>query len=331
MTLDLQHPKGREVFQRLVRVSDMVFDNFRPSVLPKLGIDYETLRAVNPRIISCSLSGFGDEGPYRNRPAFDGVVQAMSGAMSVTGEPGRPPVYLGFPMGDIGGGYAAAMGAITALFARERTGEGQRVDIGMLDVLVAFQGHLGQFYLASGDVPEPIGSSHPGNVPAGACLASDGVYVQVHCTTPVFYEKLARLLAAHVEGLQDLPGDSRFATPADRVKHRKELDAVLQSAFATKASHEWSELFVEWDVTATPINNIAQALADPQVQPRRMVVEVEHQVAGRYRTAGNPIKLGQEERYEPPPLLGEHNEQVLRELLGCSDEEVRKLKEEGII
>ena len=198
-------------------------------------------------------------------------------------------------------------------------------------MLVTLQGHLGQFYLASGDVPEPIGSSHPINVPAGAYLASDGVYVQVHCTTPVFYEKLACLLATLVEGLQDLPSDSRFATTADCVKHRKELDAVLQSAFATKVSHEWSELFVEWDVTAPPINNIAQALADPQVQARRMVVEVERQVVGRYRTAGNPINLGQEERYEPPPLLGEHNEQVLRELLGCSDEEVRKLKEEGII
>lgn len=331
ITLNLRSQKGREVFRKLVELSDIVFDNFRPSVLPKLGLDYETLHNINPRIISCSLSGFGSDGPYQNRPAFDGVVQAMSGAMSVTGERGRPPVYLGFPMGDIGGGYAAAMGAITALFARERTGLGQRVDVSMLDVLIAFQGHLGQFYLASGSIPDAIGSGHPSNVPAGAYLAKDGKYIQVHCTTPIFYEKLARLLANQIQELQYLPDDIRFATPDDRVKHREELDNILAQAFITKTSEEWSRLFVEWDVTAAPINNIEEALSDPQVQFRNMVVDIEHSKAGKYKSAGNPIKLGQEERFEPAPLLGEHTHQVLSGLLGYSDETIDLLGEEQVI
>ena len=331
ITLNLQKPEGKAIFQRLVPLADMVLDNFRPSVLPKLGIDYETIAKLNPRIISCSLSGFGQEGPYRDRPAFDGVVQAMGGAMSVTGEPGGPPLYMGFPIGDAGGGFVEAMGALAALYARERTGKGQRVDVSMLDVQIALQGHLGQFYLASGEVPQPIGAGHPANVPVGAFKTKDGTYVQVHCTTQPFYEKTAKLMAAEVEGLDWLPEDARFTTPSGRMKHRKELETLLRDAFTTKTTEEWSRLFVEWDIPAAPINNIAQALVDPQVQFRNMVVDVDHPTVGSFKTIGNPIKMGQEERFEPPPTLGQHTREVLHDLLGCTDVELDALAADGVI
>ena len=163
ITLDLHTPTGREVFYRLVGVSDVVFDAFRPTVLPRLGLDYESLRRANPTIISCSLSAFGQEGPYMDRPGFDGIVQAMGGAMSVTGNEGQPPVFMGFPVGDMVGGYVAALGIASALYSRKDTGEGRRLDVSLLDVQIALQGHLGQFYLVSGEVPKPIGSSHPSN------------------------------------------------------------------------------------------------------------------------------------------------------------------------
>ena len=331
ITLNLQKPEGRALLHRMVPMADVVLDNFRPSVLPKLGIDYETLSKLNPRIISCSLSGFGQEGPYRDRPAFDGVVQAMGGAMSVTGGPGGSPLYMGFPIGDAGGGFVAAMGALAALYTREHTGEGQRVDVSMLDVQVALQGHLGQFYLVSGEVPQPIGAGHPANVPVGAFKTKDGTYVQVHCTTQPFYEKTAKLMAAQVEGLGGLPEDRRFATPADRMQHREALEAILRDAFTTKTTEEWSRLFVEWDIPAAPINNIAQALADPQVQSRDMVVDINHPTAGQFKTIGNPIKMGQEERFEPPPTLGQHTREVLHDLLGCTDAELDAFAADGVI
>lgn len=331
ITLNLQTAKGQEILHRMVPMADLVLDNFRPSVLPKLGIDYETLSKLNPKIISCSLSGYGQDGPYRDRPAFDGVVQAMGGAMSVTGEPGGSPLYMGFPIGDAGGGFVAAMGALAALYAREHTGQGQRVDVSMLDVQIALQGHLGQFYLSSGEVPQPIGSSHPANLPVGAFKSKDGSYIQIHCTTQPFYEKTAKLMAAEVSGLNELPNDKRFSTPADRMSHRDQLESLLKDAFATKTTEEWSKLFVEWDIPAAPINNIAQALADPQVQSREMVVDVNHPKLGSFKTIGNPIKMGQEEHFDPPPMLGEHTREILSDLLGMNDTEIDKLHEDGVI
>ena len=199
ITLDLRNPYGREVFHRLVAVSDVVFDNFRPSVLPRLGLDYDSLKKVNPTIISCSLSGFGQDGPYRDRPAFDGIVQAMGGGMSVTGQPGQPPVFMGFPVGDMVGGHVAALGIVSALYGRRSTGEGSRIDVSLLDVQIALQGHLGQFYLVSRQVPAPIGSSHHTNVPVGAYRTQDGKYIQVHCASQEFAQKLIQLLATKVE------------------------------------------------------------------------------------------------------------------------------------
>ncbi|MFQ5861197.1 MAG: CaiB/BaiF CoA transferase family protein [Dehalococcoidia bacterium] len=327
ITLDLRKSEARQVFYDLVRLSDVVFDTFRPGVLERLGADYETLKGVNPCIISCSLTGFGQEGPWRDRPAWDSIVQALGGAMSVTGEPGGPPLLMGYPLGDVGGGYAAVVGILTALLARERTGQGQRVDLSMLDVQVSLQAHLGQFYLVSGKVPGPIGSSHPANVPLGAYRTSDGRYLQVACTTQKFYEKLALALARHVEGLEGLPEDSRFATLEDRVAHRRELDELLEQAFATRMAREWEDLLLAADVPVALVQNLQEALESPSVQQRHMVVELEHPTAGRYWSAGTPIKVGREEVFQPAPTLGQHNWEVLVELLGYPPQRVQALTE----
>ncbi len=331
ITLDLHTTQGREVFYRLVAVTDVVFDAFRPEVLPRLGLDFKSLKRANPTIIACSLSGFGQEGPYRSRPGFDGIVQAMGGGMSVTGQAGQPPVFMGFPVGDLVGGYVAALGIASALYARASTGRGTPIDVSLLDVQIALQGHLGQFYLVSGEVPKPIGSSHHTNLPVGAYQARDGRYLQVHCPSQEFHQKLMQLLAAEVEGYQGLPSDSRFATQSDRIANREALDRVLSNAFRTRPRDEWLELFKHWDVPGGPVNNIAEALADPQVQLRNMVVEIDHPVAGRYKTAGNPIKMGFQESFRPPPTLGQHTSEILSELLGYSCGDIQSLREAGAI
>ena len=303
-----------------------MLDNFRPGVLERLRIDHETLRKINPSIISASLSGFGQDGPYSGRPAFDGVVQALGGAMSVTGNPGDDPVYMGFPMGDVGGGWGLAFGVLTALHERSRTGEGKRVDVSMLDMQVSFQAHLAAFYLASGVTPQPIGSGHPSNIPAKAFLASDRRWVQIHCSTEPFWFKTADMMAATVAGFETLPDDPRFKTSEGRMKHRGELEDLLAEAVRQKTQEEWRKLFAEWDVPGAPINDIADVYRDPQVLHRNMLVEIDHPTAGRIRTSGNPIKTGHEERFTPPPTLGQHTEEVLREVAGYTDAQIDALR-----
>ena len=331
VTLDLRTPQGQEVLHRLVGVSDVVFDAFRPSVLDRLGLDYETLKAINPSIIACSLSAFGQEGPYRERPGFDGIVQAMGGGMSVTGNPGQAPVFMGFPVGDMVGGYMAALSIASALYGRRVTGEGRRLDISLLDVQIGLQAHLGQFYLVSGEVPQPIGSGHPSNLPVGAYQCADGRYMQVHCASQEFAMKTLRMMSGEVRALQGMDEDDRFTTAPARIENREALEEALSSGFATKPRDEWEGLLLKWDVPGGPVNNIAEALADPQVQLRDMVVEIDHPVAGTYRTAGNPIKDGSPDSFTPPPTLGQDTAAVLTGLLGYSDAEVSDLRESGAI
>lgn len=331
VTVDLRNPLGKEAFYRLVAVSDVVFDAFRPAVLDRLGLDYETLKKANPSIIACSLSAFGQEGPYRERPGFDGVVQAMGGGMSVTGVEGQPPVFMGFPVGDMVGGYMAALAISTALYGRKTTGEGRRLDVSLLDVQIALQAHLGQFYLVSGEVPKPIGSSHPSNLPVGAYKTADGSYIQVHCTSQEFAQKTFRMMASEVPGLAGMDTDPRFATQPDRMANRAVLDDGLAAGFQTKTRDEWVPILVKWDVPGGPVNDFAQALNDPQVLLRNMVVEIDHPTAGRYKTGGNPIKSGTPDTFNPPPTLGQDTSDVLTGLLGYTDSEIAEMREAGAV
>ena len=331
VTVDLRTPHGREVLHRLAAVSDVVFDAFRPSVLDRLGLDYETLRAINPSVIACSLSAFGQEGPYRERPGFDGIVQAMGGGMSVTGNPGQPPVFMGFPVGDMVGGYIAALSITSALYGRRVTGEGRRLDISLLDVQIALQAHLGQFYLVSGEVPQPIGAGHPSNLPVGAYRCADGRYLQVHCASQEFAMKTLRMMSGEVEALRGMDEDERFTTAPARIENREALEEALIAGFATMPRQEWEQRLLKWDVPGGPVNNIGEALADPQVLLRNMVVDIEHPVAGSYRTAGNPIKDGSPEIFAPPPMLGQDTDAVLTGLLGYTTAEVSALREMGAV
>ena len=330
VTLNLQSEEGQQIFYRLARVSDMVMDNFRPGVTSRLKIDYKTLKAVNPSIICCSITGYGKEGPYSSRPAFDSVIQGLSGAMSVTGEEGGPPGVMGFAVTDVSGGYGGAIGALAALMARERTGEGQEVDISLLDVMLTFQGHLAELYLGGGQIPAAHGSVQSANLPNGAFETKDGRHVQIHCATQKFYETLAQELSVHVPGLEGLPQDERFIHIDGRRKNWTELKALLENAFKTKTRDEWIQLIAD-TVPIAPVNDLSEALSDPQVLLRNMVVETDHPEAGKFKTHGNPIKLGQEEVFFPAPILGQHNQEVLGGLLGYSDSEIDALKDRGIV
>ena len=331
ITLDLKHEKGKKVFKQLVTVSDVVFENFRPGVMEKLGLGYEVIKAVNPRIIYCAISGFGTSGPMKDRPAFDGMIQAMGGVMSITGTRDTPPFLMGYPMGDTGGGLYAVQGILAALYAREQTGVGREISVSLLDVQIALQAHIGQLFLVSGNLPEPLGSGHQTNVPIGAFQTKDGRHVQISCPIQRFYENLAKVIS-RVDGFENLASDPRFETPMSRIEHKEELEEILSGAFRTKTVDEWIPELEEGDVPSSKVNNFAEATSNPQILHRNMVVEIDHPVSGKYKAAGNPIKMsGAEEVFEHAPLLGQHNEEILTGLLEYSAEDVAALRDEGVI
>ena len=331
VTINLKSEGGRQAFYALTKKSDVVFSNFRPGVTTSLGVDYETLSRINPRIICCSISGFGATGPERDLPAFDPILQAAGGVLSLTGEPGGAPMMVGFPIADLCSGDAAVQAILAALYGRERSGQGQDIDLSMFDVQIHLQGHIGQYYLASGEVLEPLGAYNHVNIPAGSFPTSSG-YITISCTTQKFWENLARVLAG-MEGYRFLQDDPRFTLNVDRATHKWELIEILERAFRTRTTEEWLTIFKAGGVPCAPISNVAQALNSPQAQRRHMVVEAEHPVAGTYKMAGNHLKLvpAEEERFLPAPLLGQHTEEVLTGIAGYSPQEVEALRDEGAI
>ncbi|MFC2041585.1 CaiB/BaiF CoA transferase family protein [Chloroflexota bacterium] len=328
MTLNLRSDRGREVLYDLVRVSDVFLENFRPSVPPRLGVDYETLKKINERIIYCSISGYGHGVENENLPAMDTNIQALAGVMSVIGEEGQPPASMGFPVGDVAGSYAAIAGIMAALFDRQRSGKGRWIDISLLDTMIGLQGYMGQAYLVSGNEPGRVGSGHPFNTPIQAFKAKDGTYLQVQCPHQRLYEMLTEAIAKKLEGYEDLPADPRFTSPEDRFKNRAELFTILAKVFASKTAKEWLDLLADI-VPISPVNSIGQSLNEPSVVQRNMTPQIEHPVAGRYRVLGNPIKMGQEEVFKPAPMLGQHTDEILQQLLHYSPEKIGALREGG--
>lgn len=327
ITLNLTKPKGREVFYQLVKKSDVVFDNFRPGILEKLGADYQSIRKQNPRIISCSISSYGATGPYKDMPGFDLVIQALSGAMSITGEPGRDPVRMGIPMGDLAGSMFASFAISAALYGREKTGLGSRIDLSMLDCLVSLLTYVGQYWFAGGGLPQHAGSGHASVVPYRAYKTKDGFL-----TIAIFVEKFWGKLCAAV-GRPELADEPKYATTAMRLKNRNEVDTMLEERFATGTTDEWIKKLYDAGIPAAPVNTIDQVFANPQIQARNMKIEINHPKCGRYEMIGNPIKIdgAPDCLTVPPPFLGQHTEEIFTQILGYSKTDIEQLKKEGVI
>jgi len=327
VVINLKTQAGRAIFYDLVKVCDVVVDNFRPGVLERLEIDYAKLSALNPRLIQCSVTGFGSNGEYRNYPALDLVVQAISGHMAVTGEPGRPPVRVGIPLGDLSGAIFACKGILAALYDRERTGRGLRIEISMFDTMLHLLTYIGTMWLTNGELPQPPGSTHDYMVPWQAFATQDG-YIVVATREEIFWRNLCEVI-----GEPSLGSDPRFATNAMRVKHKAELVPKLESIFRARRTHAWMEVLRAAQVPAAPVNHIDQAFAEPPVAEREMIVEYHHPQVGKVSLPGNPVKMAGVDgiRSRPAPLLGEHTDAVLKDLLGLQPESIESLRRGGAI
>lgn len=327
LALDLTKAAGRDVFLDLAAEADVVWENFRPGVMERLGLAYAALARVNPRVVMCSISAYGQDGPYRDWPAFDLALQAMGGAMSVTGEDGGPPVRMGLPMGDLAGGMFGAFAVSGALFRRERTGRGAHVDLSLLDCQVSLLTYMAQYFWTDGRVPRPLGSGHASVVPYGALATRDG-----HLIVAIFAEKFWAGFCGAVER-PEWERDARFATNRDRVAHRAELTALVEARFRELTTEEWLRRLHAAGVPAAPILPVDRVLDDPQVRHRRMVVELEHPRHGALSTLGTPIKVdgALETPLAPPARLGEHTDAVLRDLLKYPAERIAALRREGVV
>ena len=325
VTLNLKAQKGKEIFYDLTRKADVVFDNYRAGVLERLGIDYETLKSVNPRIICCSVTGFGSTGPYRDRPAYDLLIQAISGGMSITGEP--PPARAGLPIADLCGAMFAAHGIIAALYSRERTGVGQRVEISLLDGQIALLTYCVPDYFISGKAVGPVGIGQRADPTYRMFKTKDDRIVIAIAPGARFWENLCKALDC-----EELATDPRFESFAKRRENGEELASIIQETLLGKSAEEWLERLIKEGVPAGPINTLDEALNNPQVLHQKMVVPVDYVLGGQIKLAGNPIKMsGAEPVFKSPPTFGQHTEEVLSQLLRYSEARIVELRREKVI
>jgi crotonobetainyl-CoA:carnitine CoA-transferase CaiB-like acyl-CoA transferase len=327
VVIDLTKTDGREVFFDLVRTADVVWHNFRPGVMEKLGCGYADLSAINPRVILCAISAYGQDGPYREYPAFDLALQAMGGAMSLTGEPGGAPMRMGLPMGDLSGGMFGAFAVAGALFQRAQTGKGTHLDLALLDCQVSLLTYMAQYFWTDGRVPQPQGTAHASVVPYQALATTDG-----HLIVAVFAEKFWAGFC-RAAGKPEWERDPRFATNRDRVANRAAFGAEAATLFRTRTTGDWLARLHAEGVPAAPILSIDSVLSNPQVRHREMVVEMRHPTHGTVPTLGTPIKFDPPEPFtpRPPAGLGEHTDAIATELLKYSAERIAALKRSGAI
>jgi len=326
--LNLKRPEGKDLFLRLAEKADVVMENFTPGTMESLGLGYDVLSGRNPRLIYAATSGFGQTGPERLRPALDIVVQGMGGIMSITGEPGGPPVRPGISLGDIAAGLYTAIGILAALHERERSGRGQMLDISMLDCQIAIQENAFMRYFATGEVPKPIGTRHPLTTPFQAFPTKDG-WIVLALSWGV--ENQWELFCATI-GRADLIDDPRFDTPGLRTQHHAELEPMLNEALRRRTTEEWLREFDAIGLPCGPLNDIPHAAEQPQVKARDMLVEVEHPAGFSLKLPNSPVRLSRTPSgiQGPPPALGEHTDEVLASLLGLSDREIADLRGEGV-
>jgi len=326
VSLNLRHPDGQAVLHDLVRVSDAVFNNARGDLPDKLGLTYDVLKAINPRVVCCSLTGYGRTGPRAAEPAFDYLVQGYAGYMAVTGEPDGPPGKCGVSVIDFAGGYAAMVGLMVGLFDAQRTGVGRDVDISLLDTAVSMLSYFAVWTLNRDWIAERTRSSaHQTIVPAQNFPTRDG-WIVIFCNKDKFWRDLVETL-----GAPELAEDARFRTFADRFANKDALLPLLQARFATRTTSEWLDR-LRGRVPCAPVNDVRQALADPQVLARDMIVEVEHPDFGPLREVRSPVRTEGEIRHPArAPRLGEHTDQILREILSYSDGTIARLRATGVI
>lgn len=311
VSLDLKDEEGRREFLELARGADVVLENFRPGVAKRLGVDYESVKRVNPRIIYASISGFGQTGPYASYPGYDLIAQAMTGVMSVMGEPGGAPVKSAIPIADLGAGMFCAIGILTALIAREHDGEGQYLETSLFEAALAMSVWESTEFWSTGESPKPLGSANRMSAPYQALATKDG-----YLTIGANNQKLWHILCSVLEE-PELENDPRFADNNSRMAHRAELIGELERTFATRTTDEWVELLLAAGVPAGPIRDYSEVLTrDPHVKARRMVVTFDHPVEGTTPVLASPIKLyGTPARVDsPPPLLGQHTDEVLAQV-----------------
>jgi crotonobetainyl-CoA:carnitine CoA-transferase CaiB-like acyl-CoA transferase len=327
VVINLKTDAGRALFHELVKVADVVIDNFRAGVLERLHADYDTLSKINPRVIHCSVTGFGSDGVYKDYPALDLIIQSISGYLSITGEPGRPPARVGIPLADLSGGIFSCEGILAALYQRERTGKGCRLEASMFDGMLNLLSYMGTHYLCTGEVPTPQGSAHEFTVPWQAFQAKDG-YIVIATRQENFWRKLCGVLGAPA-----LADDPRFATNPRRLQNRATLISMLEDLIRKGTVAEWLRKLRAAEVPAAPVNGLDGAFAEPPVSERQMIVEYEHPDVGRVRLPGNPIKFRGAPRTpsQPAPTLGEHTDEVLRGLLGLAPERIAGLRQDGVI
>jgi CoA:oxalate CoA-transferase len=326
VALDLKSEQGLKVFYDLVREADIVIENFSAGVADKLKIGYENLSEINPAIINCSISGFGSNGPNFKRPAFDQVVQALGGGMSITGADPEHPVRAGIPIGDLGGGMFGVMGILAALYERERSGKGQHVDISMLDCQISMLNYMATMHFLSGEDPHPIGNAHFVHVPYNSYPTQDG-HIVIAVIVDTFWDNLQEVI--------DHPPfrDEKYKTQPQRLADKDIIDAKLGEIFATQPSNYWLQRLNEKRIPCARVNNFGEALNDEQVLSRNMVIDLKHPSGASTKGPGNPIKLSRtgEESFSAAPLLGEHTATVLSDLLGYADSEIERLRQEGAI
>lgn len=324
--IDLKSEDGLALFYELVKESDIVINNFGPGVPQRLKIDHATLSRHNPRIITCSVTGFGSNGPRHKRPAFDQVAQAVGGGMSITGTDPDNPVRAGIPIGDLGGGAFSVMGILAALYERERSGEGQDVDISMADCQISLLNYMATMFFLSGEDPHPIGNSHFVHVPYNSYRVADG-FIIIAVITDNFWHNLKEVV--------NIPEfeTPRYDTQPGRLADKDFIDGQLNAVFATNTQAHWLEQLEARRIPCAPINTFSQALTDPQVLHRNMVVDLQHPNGQTTQAPGSPLKFSRsnEESFTSPPLKGEHTDDVLGGLLRLDAEQIAALRERQVV
>jgi CoA:oxalate CoA-transferase len=329
ITLNLASQRGKELFIELVKKVDVVVQNFVPGKMEKLGLGYDNIKKHNPRVIYAACSGFGQTGPYAHKPAFDVIVQAMGGIMSITGEPDGPPVRPGVSLGDIAAGQFLAIAILAALQERHKSGEGQMIDLSMLDCQLAIQENAFVRYLATGEVPRALGTRHPVFTPFQVFPTKDG-YIAVATMGGV--QDQWPLFCAVIDRV-DLIDDEKYESGWQRAQSHDELEPILNDAMKKRTTDQWIKAFEEVNIPCGPVNTIDRAAADPQVAHRDMIIKLHHPGAGNFKVVNTPIKLSRTlcKIEHSCPELGEHTDNILKGMLGISDKEMISLRESGII